>query len=92
MGIAITGNAKPNETKAYVDYLEKKYNRRLKSLDINIDGEYADLKYEFEDVPFDRIRRITGYLVGTMDNWNDAKRAEESDRVKHGTPDVMERL
>ncbi len=35
-------------------------------------------------VSFERIRRITGYLVGTMDKWNDAKRAEERDRVKHG--------
>lgn len=35
-------------------------------------------------VGFDRIRRITGYLVGTMDRWNNAKRAEEHDRVKHG--------
>ena len=35
-------------------------------------------------VGFERIRRITGYLVGTMDRWNDAKTAEESDRVKHG--------
>ena len=34
-------------------------------------------------VRFERIRRITGYLVGTMDKWNDAKRAEERDRVKH---------
>ena len=34
-------------------------------------------------VPFQRIRRITGYLVGTMDQWNDAKKAEEKDRVKH---------
>lgn len=33
---------------------------------------------------FERIRRITGYLVGTMDHWNDAKTAEEKDRVKHG--------
>ena len=32
---------------------------------------------------FERIRRITGYLVGTTDRWNDAKRAEEKDRVKH---------
>lgn len=32
---------------------------------------------------FERIRRITGYLVGTMERWNDAKRAEERDRVKH---------
>lgn len=36
-----------------------------------------------KDVPFERIRRITGYLVGTTDRWNDAKRAEEKDRVKH---------
>lgn len=35
-------------------------------------------------VGFERIRRITGYLVGTMDKWNDAKKAEERDRVKHG--------
>ena len=34
-------------------------------------------------VPFERIRRITGYLVGTMDHWNDAKTSEEKDRVKH---------
>ncbi len=33
---------------------------------------------------FERIRRITGYLVGTIDRWNNAKRAEEKDRVKHG--------
>ena len=36
-----------------------------------------------EDVNFDRIRRITGYLVGTTDRFNNAKRAEEKDRVKH---------
>ena len=37
------------------------------------------------DIPFERIRRITGYLVGTLDRFNNAKRAEESERVKHGT-------
>ena len=35
-------------------------------------------------IKFDRIRRITGYLVGTLDKWNNAKRTEEKDRVKHG--------
>ena len=35
-------------------------------------------------IGFERIRRITGYLVGTLDRFNDAKRAEERDRVKHG--------
>ena len=37
-----------------------------------------------DDIRFDRIRRITGYLVGTLDRFNNAKRAEEHDRVKHG--------
>ena len=78
MSVRITGNAPLKEQAAYVDYLENKYNRKLKTLDINIDGEYADLNYEFEQVPFERIRRITGYLVGTMDQWNNAKAAEEA--------------
>ena len=38
-----------------------------------------------EGVQFDRIRRITGYLVGTLDRFNNAKKAEVSDRVTHGT-------
>ena len=42
-------------------------------------------RHETPDKPFDRIRRITGYLVGTLDRFNDAKRAEEADRVKHGS-------
>lgn len=36
------------------------------------------------DVPFERLRRITGYLVGSLERWNDGKKAEEHDRVKHG--------
>lgn len=36
-----------------------------------------------DDIKFERIRRITGYLVGTLDRFNDAKKAEERDRVKH---------
>ncbi len=52
----------------------------------NQDEIYLDNQDEKlgEGVGFERIRRITGYLVGTMDKWNDAKRAEERDRVKHG--------
>lgn len=92
MAVIITGNAPAKEQLAYVDYLEKKYNRKLKSLDINIDGDFADLNYEFEQVPFERIRRITGYLVGTMDHWNNAKAAEEGDRVKHSLNSGMEQL
>lgn len=36
-----------------------------------------------EGVKFERIRRVTGYLTGSLDRWNNAKRAEESQRVKH---------
>lgn len=45
-----------------------------------------------EGVGFERIRRITGYLVGTLDRFNNAKRAEEGDRVKHSLAQKMERL
>ncbi len=41
-------------------------------------------RHEGDDVGFERIRRITGYLVGTLDRFNNGKRAEEADRVKHG--------
>lgn len=59
--------------------------REIAALDIALDGEYADLTYHFAAPPrpFQRIRRITGYLVGDMSHWNNAKRAEEADRVKH---------
>lgn len=45
----------------------------------------ASARERGEGVPFERVRRITGYLVGTLDRFNNAKRAEERDRVKHVT-------
>lgn len=46
--------------------------------------EYFDAHSEyFDEGKFERLRRITGYLVGTLDRWNDAKKAEEKARVKH---------
>lgn len=44
-----------------------------------------------EGVGFDRIRRITGYLVGTVDRFNNGKRAEERDRVKHNTEGLLDK-
>ena len=41
-----------------------------------------------EGVRFEHIRRITGYLVGTTDRFNNAKQKEEADRVKHGLSEV----
>ncbi len=50
-----------------------------------IDDECPCCHRKEEEIAFERIRRITGYLVGTLDRFNNAKRAEEADRVKHGT-------
>ncbi len=44
-----------------------------------------------EGVGFDRIRRITGYLVGTVERFNNGKRAEERDRVKHSTEGLLDK-
>ena len=73
------------EIQAYIEYGKQKYSdREIVGITIKADGEYVDLKYDFKpDVPFDRIRRITGYLVGSLDRFCDGKKAEEHDRVKH---------
>lgn len=78
------GSLDEAEIKAYIEYIRKNHPRKtLKRLHLSVHGEEIDLQYEFQAVPFERIRRITGYLVGTVDRFNDAKRAEERDRVKH---------
>ena len=62
----------------------KKYGEaNLEGIDIELDGDYVNLHYHITPVPFQRIRRITGYLVGTLDRFNDAKRDEVESRVKH---------
>ena len=50
-----------------------------------MDKESKSKKMVGEGVKFDRIRRNTGYLVGTLDRFNNAKKAEVNDRVTHGT-------
>lgn len=72
------------EIESYVKRAEEKFGDKCKQLTIALDGEDVELGYELVNPPFERIRRITGYLVGTLDRWNDAKRAEEHERVKHG--------
>ena len=78
------GTLSQEEINAYVQYaIEANPGKLVTELDINLDGDYADLTYHFGEIPFDRIRRITGYLVGTLDRFNNAKKAEVQDRVKH---------
>lgn len=87
------GELSQKEIAAYTDRAREKYpDKTLESLDIQVDGDFVDLHYHFQAVPFERIRRITGYLVGTMDRWNNAKKAEEADRVKHDLGQKMEHL
>lgn len=81
----IGGQISQEELDAYIAYGREKYeDREITEMTVSLDGDYVDLKYSFaNDVPFDRIRRITGYLVGTLDRFNNGKRAEEHDRIKH---------
>ncbi|WP_196593016.1 anaerobic ribonucleoside-triphosphate reductase [Pectinatus sottacetonis] len=74
-----------NEIISYINKIENSSPKKLQYLKISstIDGSVA-LDYKFSPAKFERIRRITGYLVGTTDRFNNAKRAEEHDRVKHG--------
>ena len=72
------------EIDEYVRRIRKKHpDRIINELTLTINGNYVDIQYNYDTVPFERIRRITGYLVGTLDRFNDAKKAEESQRIKH---------
>lgn len=80
----INGIISDEEADAYRNYAKEKYRSRdIESIDLNIDGDFVDVQYHFKPIPFERIRRITGYLVGTTEHFNDAKKAEERDRIKH---------
>ncbi len=72
---------------AAIAMMEQEEGRRVVEISIRRTGnpdEYG-ITPVFEKMPFQRIRRITGYLVGTLDRFNNAKRAEVEDRVKHTT-------
>lgn len=85
MKVIVTGGEiSPEEQQAYIDRAMEKYGNHVVEMHIEVDGEYVNIDYELDTVkPFKRLRRITGYLVGSLDRWNDAKQAEENDRVKH---------
>lgn len=79
--IAVVGDISQQEARAYAQRAPK----GTTLVKVETDGEWVNLTY-CDKVPFERIARITGYLVGTENRWNDAKRAELHDRVKHATP------
>ena len=81
----INGTMSEKETKAYIDAAIERFGEMLGGIDIEVlNDEEVKLTYHLlSSHPFERVRRITGYLVGTLDRWNNAKRAEEHDRIKH---------
>lgn len=82
----VGGTMSEAEQQEYANYLRKKHpGYNFTSLTLTIDGEYVDMKYEYDMLPFQRIRRITGYLVGTLDRFNNAKRTEVNDRLPHSS-------
>ena len=74
-----------DEARAYLRLTAEQYpTETIKSLTISREeGDTVSLDAEVQPIQFQRIRRITGYLVGTLDRFNNGKRAEEHDRVKH---------
>lgn len=71
---------------AAIDMMEQEEGRKVVEISIRRTGNPDEFGITpvFERVPFQRIRRITGYLVGDLNRFNNAKRAEVLDRVKHG--------
>lgn len=88
MKVYVEGNLTEQEIQEYMKRAQEKYDGHVVEMTIKVDPEdeeYVNIDYTLDNVPpFQRLRRITGYLVGTMERWNDAKRAEENERVKHG--------
>ncbi|MBP2628167.1 MAG: hypothetical protein H6Q68_2878 [Firmicutes bacterium] len=82
--VTIEGNEISNEELSiYLMQIQSKQKRKIIKANVNVDGEHVDINYMLEQAPFERIRRITGYLVGTTERWNNAKQAELKDRVRH---------
>ena len=71
---------------AAIQMMEREEGRKVVEISIRRTGNPDEFGITpvFERVPFQRIRRITGYLVGDLGRFNDAKRSEVMDRVKHG--------
>ena len=72
------------EVNAYINYMAKQHpDIKSGTLDIELTEDEVELTLTPDVVRFQRIRRITGYLVGGLGRWNDAKLHELSDREKH---------
>lgn len=72
------------EIDAYKKYIQEKYpDEIIDEIILEFEGDDVKIETHKHSIPFNRIRRITGYLVGSLERFNNSKRAEEHDRVKH---------
>lgn len=80
-----------SEAQKYVDFVQGQISTPLTEIEITTaeDGK-VDVLYLAKGTPFERLRRITGYLTADLRFWNNAKQAEERDRLKHGVDDYDE--
>lgn len=83
--VTITGGEiGPDEVKAYIERGRRnRPKQKLVAIKISIDGEYVDLDYEYEAIPFERMIRVFEGYLGSLDPVNNGKRAEVMDRVTH---------
>lgn len=73
------------EQEYYLNVLKEKEGSldNVSSISFTLKDDNVDIDYTIKEPKFERIRRITGYLTGDLNRWNNAKQAEEHDRVKH---------
>lgn len=80
----VGGELTKEEIALYIEKLRQDNpDKVIKTVTLTVDDQEVNADFTYESKPFERIRRITGYLVGTLDRFNNAKRAEVEDRVKH---------
>nr|DAK26540.1 MAG TPA: anaerobic ribonucleoside triphosphate reductase [Caudoviricetes sp.] len=82
------GDISEKEKQAYIEFVKRRVNDidDVKSIIVN-DAGNGEVTVEWQmkyEAKFERIARITGYLTGTTERWNNAKQAELKERVKHG--------
>ena len=79
----IGGPISEAEKQAYIKHVhEKTGGAAIHDLQIKIDGNYCDLVWHYTSQPFDRVRRVTGYL-SRINKMNNGKQAEVEDRLPH---------